>query len=119
MRRSKLRLFDHLVGGRDKIGRKRKPKRTGSPKVDDKIEFRRCVDRKIARISTAKNAINVIGSLAEMVGYIGPIGDEPSVIGVFPLRINGGYASLRRKVNDCRPVVPENCVRHNEEAIAT
>ena len=40
MHRSKLRLFDHLVGGRDKIGRKRKPKRVGGSEIDDEIELR-------------------------------------------------------------------------------
>jgi hypothetical protein len=39
-RSKKARLFDHLVGGRDKIGRKRKPKRVGGPEIDDEIELR-------------------------------------------------------------------------------
>src|SRR5262249_22309045 len=85
--------LDHLVGGRDTIGWKRKPKGVCSTEVDDEIEFRRCIDWKIARIGTAKNAIDVTGSLAEMLRCIGPVGDEPSVIGIFPLRINGGHAS--------------------------
>jgi hypothetical protein len=33
-------LFDHLVGGRDKIGWKRKPKGVGGPEIDDEIELR-------------------------------------------------------------------------------
>jgi AraC-like DNA-binding protein len=33
--------------------------------------------------------------LAEMSRHIGPIGDEPPVIGVFALRVNGGHASHR------------------------
>ena len=32
-----------------------------------------------------------------MLKYIGPIGDEPTIIGVFALRINGGHASHRCK----------------------
>ena len=73
----------------------------------------------IAVLANPKDAIDVAGSLVEMLGYIGPIGDEPSIIGVFPLRINGGDVSLRCKVDDCRAIVPEHCVRHNEETAAT
>src|SRR6516162_11881627 len=53
--------LDHLVGGRDKIGRERKLERTGSTEIDNEIKFRRYVDRKIAGVSTAKDAIDVAG----------------------------------------------------------
>jgi hypothetical protein len=55
-------LLDHFVGGRDKIGRERKPERMGCTKIDNEIKFRRYVDRKIAGVSAAKDAIDVAGS---------------------------------------------------------
>jgi hypothetical protein len=76
-------------------------------------------DGKIAGVGSAKDTIDVASSQAEMRGHIGPIGDEPSIIGVFPLRINGGQASYRCNPEDCRPVVPEHSTRHNKEAVAT
>ena len=54
-------LLYHLVGGRDKIRRERKLERMGSTKIDNEIKFRRYVDRKIAGVSAAKDAINVAG----------------------------------------------------------
>src|SRR5262249_32288608 len=111
--------FDHLVGGRDKIGWKRKPKSVGSTEIDDKIELRGGVDRKIAGVGSAKDTIDVASSETEMRRHIGPVGDEPSIIGIFALWINGGHASPGCNADDCRTVVPEHCVRHNEETVIT
>src|SRR5262249_35269559 len=58
-------------------------------------------------------------SKAQIVFGVAPISDGPSVIGVFPLRIDGGHASHRCDAEDCRPVVPEHSVRRNKEAVAT
>ena len=41
-------------------------------------------DGKIAGVGSAKDTIDVQQPQAEMRGHIGPIGDEPSIIGVFP-----------------------------------
>jgi hypothetical protein len=38
--RTLARLLDHFVGGRDKIGRKRKPEDVGGAEIDDEIELR-------------------------------------------------------------------------------
>jgi hypothetical protein len=55
-------LFDHLVGGRNKIGWKRKPKDAGSTKIDDEIELRDGEDGKIARVGATKDTIDVARS---------------------------------------------------------
>jgi hypothetical protein len=54
--------LDHLVGGRDKIGWKRKPKSVGSTEIDDEIELRGGVDRKVAGVGSAKDTIDVASS---------------------------------------------------------
>jgi hypothetical protein len=54
--------LDHLVGSRDKIGWKRKPKGAGSTEIDDEIELRCGVYGKIARVGSAKDTIDIASS---------------------------------------------------------
>ena len=54
--------LDHLVGGRNKIGWKRKPKGAGSTKIDDEIVSRDGEDGKMARVGSTKDTIDVASS---------------------------------------------------------
>jgi hypothetical protein len=52
--------FDHLVSAGEERGWNREAERLRRPKVDDKLESRRLLNRKVRRIGTPENAVNII-----------------------------------------------------------
>src|SRR3984893_6476967 len=55
----RLRLFDHLVGDRNQIGRYVEAYRPRGLEVDDELILGRKLDRQVARLGAAQNAIHV------------------------------------------------------------
>jgi hypothetical protein len=69
-------LFDHLVGAREQRWRHGEAERLGGGQVDDEIEFGRLLNRKIGRVGTFENLVNVAGGSASQVNHICPVGHE-------------------------------------------
>jgi hypothetical protein len=57
------RLVDYLVGSKWKCRRDIPPERLGCPKVDHQFKLDRLLHRKITRLSTSQNTIDVRCSL--------------------------------------------------------
>src|SRR5436189_1662031 len=74
--RTSLRLahsLDHLVGASDEHRRHVEAERLGGGQIDNEIEFGRLLDRKIARLCTTKNFIDILASTPEQARKIGCI----------------------------------------------
>jgi hypothetical protein len=65
-------LFDHLVGGREKLGRQGAVKYPGGLQVNDEFEFRRLHDRQIGRLLALENPTGIVADLAIRVGDVVP-----------------------------------------------
>jgi hypothetical protein len=59
-------LFDHLIGGDQKVLRYAKAKRVGCLKVDHQFILGRCLHRQIGWLLTLEDAIDVTGSSAKL-----------------------------------------------------
>src|SRR5436190_7975822 len=76
-------LFDHLVGGRDDIGRDRQAEAARRAQIDDEVESGRLVEREIAGLGAAQNLIDVNRRATKIVGNVRAVGDEAAVVGKF------------------------------------
>jgi hypothetical protein len=57
--------FDHIVGGSEQRGRHGESKRFGGLEIDDEIKFGRLLDRKVARLRSAQNFVDIFGNALE------------------------------------------------------
>ena len=57
--------LDHLVGAGEEERRKGEPEAVGSLEIDDEVEFRGFIDRQIAGLGTAQDAIDIAGGAPE------------------------------------------------------
>ena len=64
MHGSKPVLFDQLVGAQEEGLRDRQPERLGGLEIDDQLELRRLLDRKIGRLGTLQDSVDVGGGAA-------------------------------------------------------
>src|SRR6266566_3469161 len=71
---SPFRSFDHLVGEREQLVGNFEAERLSGVQIDDEVELSRLLDRKISRLRSAQNFIDVVGSEPEKVGDVWSIG---------------------------------------------
>lgn len=64
-------LFDHLVGGGKQQRWNSKPERLGGLEIYGQLEFRRRLYRKLARLLTAEDAIDIPRSVAVLLNDAG------------------------------------------------
>jgi hypothetical protein len=79
------KLFDHLVGDREYVLRNGKTERFGGREIDDEIEFRRLLNRKVGWLGPTQNLIDEIASSSKQVRKIGTVGDQGTRVDKFPL----------------------------------
>src|SRR6516165_5570456 len=78
-KRTSTRSFDQVVGNGKYAGRNREPERLSSRQIDNELEFRWLLDRKIRRACTLENLIHITRSTPEEVHFIRAIRDEAAV----------------------------------------
>src|ERR1700747_2669669 len=70
--------FNNLVGEREQVGRHLKAERLRRFEIDREFEFGRLLDRKLAWLLAAKDAVDIGGSAPEYVVRIGPVRHQPA-----------------------------------------
>ena len=67
-------LFDHFVGEREQPGREGETQCPGNFRIEDKLEFRRPLDRQIGGLGALEDAIDIIGQASVGLGNARPVG---------------------------------------------
>src|SRR5262249_50068038 len=71
-RARKVELFDHLVGAGEHRGRQIEAERLGGPQVDEKLISGRLLYRKLGRIGTTQDAIDIDRRSPPEIDRVGP-----------------------------------------------
>src|SRR5262245_30778630 len=95
-----LRVVDDVVGSGKQTQRDRETKRLGGLKIDHQFVLGRRLHRKIGGLLALEKAIDVAGRAPELVGEIGPIGDQTAVSNEESVEVDRGYFVLGRKPDD-------------------
>jgi hypothetical protein len=88
-KRTFSRLFDHLVGGDQQVGRYGQAERLRGLQVDDQFELGRPNHRQIGRLRAFENVTNVDAKLSVHVGNAVAIAQETTGCGVLA-QLEGG-----------------------------
>src|SRR5947207_15974831 len=71
--------LDHLVGTQRKCWRNVQSEHPRGLEIDDQLIFRRRLDRQLARLLAAQNAIHVAGRPAPLLDLVGPVRHQPAL----------------------------------------
>src|SRR5262249_26282900 len=113
------RLFDDLVGGDLHDQRHREAERLRRFEIDDELELRGLLHRKLGWLLTLENAIDIEGRLAELVVSVGCIREEATRIDILAA-LKGRRQSCRlRKLRDPPAVHDDRRVCEQHHAIST
>jgi hypothetical protein len=83
-------LFDHLVGAGEQRRRHGEAERLRSLEVDHQFQVSGKFDRQIARRHPVQDFMHVIGRAAEARAKIDSIANQPAVVDMFPISVDGG-----------------------------
>src|SRR5579863_9191618 len=109
-------LFDDLVGQGEQGWWRGEAELLGGSQVDHQLECCWLLDRQIARLLAAQNAVDVTGRLPVCVDEVGSIGHQAAEVGVETPRIDGGQAVLRSKGDDQLTIGPGDAARQRNQA---
>ena len=82
-------LFDHLIGALLQKERHVQAEGLGGLDVDDKLELDRGLDRKIGRLFSAQDAVNIGRRAPEIIGLIRSVGQQAAEFNEETIRIDG------------------------------
>src|SRR5262245_846721 len=82
--------FDDLVGTREHARWHFDAERLGSLEVDHQLVVGWLLDRKIARLLTLEDAVDVAGRVPVYVDRIGPVGDQAAAVDKVSERVDRG-----------------------------
>src|SRR5262245_41669748 len=76
-----IRLFDHLVRGREQARRHGEAEHPGRLSADDQLELGRLNHRQFRRLGTLEDAADISADLAKRVAKVGSIAHKPADVG--------------------------------------
>src|SRR5262252_1991729 len=82
----KALLVDHLVGEDVELRRDRHSERVGGLAIDHQVEFRRLLDRQVARLGALDNLVDERCGAAEEIGEVLAVAHQPAGLHVVTLR---------------------------------
>ena len=78
----------------------RKPEHVGSLQIDDQLELRRSLNRKLGRLCAAKYAVDIHGSALDSIESSRAVGEQPTTVCKEALLIDGRQAVTLRELDD-------------------
>src|SRR5262245_5112355 len=112
------RSLDHFVGKREQAGRHFKAERLRRFEIDRKLKFSRLLDRKLAWLLAAQDAIDIRGSAPEYIVRIGPVRHQPAFPDKRAIGVNRGKPVTRRRCGDQFVMRDGERLRRNDQAAA-
>src|SRR5271156_459290 len=109
-------LFDDLAGSGENRDGDREAERLSRLQVDDEVEGRRLLDRKITRVFALENAIHVNGGATKILRDVRTIRHETARLRIFALGIDRGQRHGRDALDDHGALIPEQCVSQTMSA---
>src|SRR5262245_66684602 len=103
-------LFNHLVGTDEQCGREGDAQRPGGLEVEDEIELRRLLYRKLARLRALQDLVHIVRRALKQVVIIRRIGNQSARLGVLAIGISRGEPVLDRKLRDAAALAHTECV---------
>src|SRR6516165_11564292 len=89
MHRSKISLFDHLVGAGEQRGRNFKAKRAGGGQIDDQLKLARLHYRQVGRLSTLEDFAGVDADLTVRFGLARSVAHEAASFRILAYIVDG------------------------------
>jgi len=114
--RTSASSFDQVVGNGKYAGRNRESECLSSRQINNELEFRWLLDRKIRRACTLENLIHIPRSTPEEVHFIRAIGDEAAVRREIAEKVNCRHTVLRGEFDNPLAMNPIMTVWQNEKA---
>ena len=108
--------FDQVVGNGKYARWNREPERLSSRQINNELEFRRLLDRKIRRTCALENLIHITCSTPEEVHLIRAIGDEAAIRREIAEKVNCRHTVLRGEFGNPLAMNPIMTVWQNEKA---
>src|SRR5258708_12283807 len=95
--------FDRPVGAQQHRFRNRETNGLGSLEIDDKFEFDRLLDRKVARFGPLEDAVDVCCQTPPRVEDAGEVGHDPTVRDVIQITVEGRNPMSPATLNNLAP----------------
>src|SRR6516225_12278112 len=92
--------LDHLVGAGEQSWCHRETERSRCLEINDQLELRRLLDRKVGGLLALEDAIDIGCGAAEQIGALNSVGDQASAPGELRNRIDYRQVLLRRQGDD-------------------
>ena len=92
------------IGAGEQCRRDLDPERFCRLEVDDHLEPRRLLDRKLTRVFAGQYPHDVFGRGAILILDIGSIADQAAALGIVAPLIDGGHPMLGRAIDDQMPL---------------
>ena len=108
--------LDHLLGAGKQYPRDHEAESLRRLEIDHKLEFRRCLHRKIRRLGAAENAAHVLRCAPELVYGIHAVRHEAPRLGKVPIGVNCRNAKLCGERDDKVTMHAHEIIRHENEA---
>src|SRR5205085_10312917 len=90
----------HFVRTQQDVARNRDTEGMGSLHIDDELEFRRLLDRQVARLHTFQYLVDVGGGSPVEIWVIDAVRDQASGIDELTRGVHGGQFVARGEVDD-------------------
>jgi hypothetical protein len=93
-------LLDDVIRAYEDGRRNRQPEHPRGSEIDHQLKSRRLLDRKISRLGTSQDLVDVRGSSTVRVGIVGPVRHESAGVDELALARYGRQTSLGQRRDD-------------------
>src|SRR5262245_11850090 len=110
-------LFDHLVGGEQKLGWNFEVERLGGFEVDREFKFGRKLDRQVAWLDTLEDTVNEIAGAPEVLRDIDAVANKTASLNMLAIAVDRRYLRRCCQRNDLRHFGKKHGVGKDHNAI--
>src|SRR6266487_1233978 len=109
-------LLDHLVRPRQHRLRDRQAESLGGLEVDDQLVLDRRLHRKVGRLRTLEDEIDIASRAPKIIGQVNSVGQEAAEFSEETVRIDGRKMVASRQRCDLYAMSISEAIRHHDKA---